>query len=164
MNLSGWFCDQLQFGMESFLWAIDQVPAERCYLSPPQPLGEWNAAHHLFHMLYYEDKIALPSIKQWLGGPPLAASGLHEDSAWGNGHGLQAMKAQFRAVRAEQIALLPQLEPMWEQPRMTVWKQVPLRWVVTKTIQHTAEHTHDVLSLALFWDGVVEYLRRTGSR
>lgn len=27
-----------------------------------------------------------------------------------------------------------------------------MKWFVTKTFQHTAEHTHDVLSMALLWD------------
>lgn len=28
----------------------------------------------------------------------------------------------------------------------------PLRWPLMKTIQHAAEHTPSVLSIALFWD------------
>ncbi len=39
----------------------------------------------------------------------------------------------------------------------TVWSYpglppVTLRWVVTKTLQHTAEHVSALLRLSLFWD------------
>ena len=56
-------------------------------------------------------------------------------------------------MRAEQISLLDRVEPAtWEQSRHAIWGPVTLRWVMTKTLQHTHEHTHDVLSLALFWE------------
>jgi len=56
-------------------------------------------------------------------------------------------------VRAEQIALLPRFEnTLWEERRGALWGPVTLRWVVSKTYQHTCEHSHDVLRLALFWD------------
>ena len=29
---------------------------------------------------------------------------------------------------------------------------MPLRWVVAKTYQHTAEHTSDILRIVLYWD------------
>lgn len=32
------------------------------------------------------------------------------------------------------------------------WPDVSLRWVVTKTLQHTFEHTNNVLQIGLFWD------------
>ena len=35
---------------------------------------------------------------------------------------------------------------------MTGWQDVALYWVVSKTFQHTAEHTHDLMRLVLFWD------------
>ena len=33
-----------------------------------------------------------------------------------------------------------------------IWGPVTLSWVVSKTYQHTAEHTGDILRIALFWD------------
>ena len=35
---------------------------------------------------------------------------------------------------------------------MTGWGPIPLLWLVSKTYQHTNEHTSDVLRMALFWD------------
>ncbi len=68
---------------------------------------------------------------------------------------------QFRAVRAEQIALLPQFDDhLWHEARETeFWGTVNLRWVATKTYQHTSEHIHDVLRIALFWDQAAKLLQ-----
>jgi hypothetical protein len=108
--------------------------------------------------------IALPSIRQWLGEQfTLAEEDYNEEEAWGNGKNLETMLVDFRKVRAEQIVLLPNFdEPMWNETRDTVWGKVSLKWVVTKTFQHTAEHTHDVLSMALFWDMIVLQRQENG--
>ena len=107
MNLSQWFRDQLKASADGFVWAVQQVPAERRFIAPPAPLGEWNAARHVFHLLYYERKIALPSMRQWLGEPfKLTEEEYNEDADWGDGQDLETMLAQFQEVRATQIALL----------------------------------------------------------
>jgi hypothetical protein len=154
MNLSEWFSDQLNASAEGFIWAVGQVPVERRLIAPPSGLGEWNTARHVFHMLYYEQVVAVPSMKQWIGIPfTLSDEEYDEDAAWGNGKDIEEMLADFRTVRAEQIMLLPRFhEELWHETREAVWGDVTLKWVVTKTFQHTAEHTHDVLSMALFWD------------
>ncbi len=154
VDLTQWFSTHLDTSAEGFLWAVDQVPPERRLLTPPKGLGEWNVARHVFHMLYYEQHIALPSMKIWLGEPfTLTDEEYDEDAAWGNGKEIEPLLADFRAVRAEQLVLLPNFtEQLWEESRSAVWGDVTLKWVVTKTFQHTNEHTHDVLRLALFWD------------
>lgn len=43
-----------------------------------------------------------------------------------------------------------------EPVRSTRWGDVTLRWIMTRTLQHTHEHTHDVQSLGLYW-GWVEF-------
>jgi hypothetical protein len=154
MNLAKWFHDQLQSSAAGFIWSIEQVPSSRRYLRPASPaLGEWSAARHAFHLLYYERTIALPSMRQWLGSPLPNMAGVNEVAAWQAGHDLTKVLEDFSAVRAEQIALLAEYgEQAWEEPRQTIWDQQTLRWVLSKTFQHSAEHTHDVLSIALFWD------------
>jgi len=157
MNLSPWFQQHLQTSADGFVWAVEQMPPERRFVPPPLPFGEWSAARHAFHLLFYERTIALPSMRQWLGGPPPATFGTSEETAWGDraADDLEGLLAAFREIRTEQIGLLPQFDASaWDEPRSTVWGAVPLRWVVTKTYQHTAEHTHNVLSMALFWDMV----------
>ena len=162
MNLSQWFHDQLQVSADGFVWAVQQVPAERRFLAPPVPLGEWSAARHVFHLLSYEQKIALPSMRQWLLEPfQLIEEEYDEDAAWGDGLDLEIMLAHFQEVRATQIALLLKFkEALWEEKREAVWGDVSLRWVVSKTFQHTAEHLHDVLSIALFWDMIARHLQQ----
>ena len=154
MNLSHWFRDQLQTSADGFVWGVRQVPEERRFIQPLKPLGEWSVTRHVFHMLYYEQHCALPSMRQWLGVPLLDFSTYDEEGAWANNQDdLDQLLAGFQAVRAEQIALLPQFTvETWDEVRDAVWGPVSLRWVVSKTYQHTAEHTNDVLRIALFWD------------
>jgi hypothetical protein len=154
MDYSQWFHKQLQASAEGFKWGAELVPAARRYRTPPPALGEWSAARHIFHMLYYERTIALPSMQQWLGSPCPSTEDLDEDAAWQLVEkDFAALLTAFEEVRAEQIALLIQFNPdLWTVPRESDWGQVTLLWVVSKTFQHTAEHTHDVMRLALFWD------------
>jgi hypothetical protein len=104
-------------------------------------------------MLYYEQNIALPSMQQWLGRP-LPVEGIEEDAAWGEGNDdFESLLAEFKKIRDEQIQLLAKFdEQSWNSTCETVWGPVKLSWVVSKTYQHTAEHTSDILRIALFWD------------
>jgi len=56
MELSKWFEYQLQSTLDGFIWAVQQLPKERLYSSPPPALGEWSASQHILHMLEYEKK------------------------------------------------------------------------------------------------------------
>jgi hypothetical protein len=154
MNPANWFRDKLQSTAEGFIWAIEQVPDNRLYRLPETPvLGEWSAARHAYHMLHYERTYAIPSMGQWLGSPMPDPEGADEDAAWQKEHELEDVLLEFMAIRAEQIALLTLFEDSdWEELRQTFWQGQTLHWILSKTLQHTAEHTHDVLSIALFWD------------
>lgn len=162
MNLSEWFSTQLKASGDGFVWAAQQVPAERRYVTPPAPLGEWVLARHVFHMLIYERDIVLPHMHYWLGEPlpstdELERRFLAEDREWKN-HSVEDMLAAFQQVRGEQIALLPRItDELWNEVRPVVWGPVSLKWIVSKTFQHTAEHTHDVMRMALFWDMFVQW-------
>ncbi len=155
MDLQKWFGQQLQTSGDVFAWAVDQVPGERLQASPPLSLGEWTATRHVFHMLFYEKTLALPSMNQWLGAPTPVLGSLSkaEEAAYDPSMRTSDLLTQFVEVRQQQITLLSRFPRFaWEEPRSAVWGSVTLRWVLTKTLQHTAEHTHDVLRLSLFWD------------
>ena len=161
MSLSQWFNDQLKASADGFVWAVRQMPVERRSVQPPSPLGEWSAMRHLLHMVHHEQNVALPSMRQWLGGPLPSLTGLDEGANWQGSHDLDELVNQFQQTRSEQIALLPHFNPStWEESRETLWGAATLRWVVTKTYQHTAEHTHNVLQLVLFWEAVVNVMQR----
>lgn len=153
MDLSQWFHDQLQSSADGFGWGAQQVPYARRNVRPPEALGEWTAARHVFHMLFYEQNIALPTMLQWLD-KPLPMEGVAEDLAWGEGSdNIEPLLAEFVKVRDEQIKLLAKFDDQaWHSTRNTIWGSVSLLWVVSKTFQHTAEHTGDILGIALFWD------------
>ncbi len=156
MNLSQWFHQQLQISMEGLLWAVEQIPQDNLYQEPGA--DRWSAARIIYHMLSYEQRLALPSMLQWTGGPqPIASSQLEdtmkEDYLWadGQGHEIQKMLADFKSIRMQQLELLPQLgEQSLHEERDTIWGQKPLKWVVTKTYQHTLEHTDEILKAYLF--------------
>jgi hypothetical protein len=63
------------------------------------------------------------------------------------------MIADFKTLRGEQLTLIQQFheEPIWTQERNALWGPVTLQWVMTKTYQHTLEHTDEILRLYLWW-------------
>ncbi|HEU0291963.1 MAG TPA: DinB family protein [Anaerolineales bacterium] len=157
MELSQWFDYQLRSTLDGFVWAVRQVPQERLHTVPPPSLGEWSAAQHVSHILDYEERLALPSMAQWLGVPPM----IPEDSEKGveqTSPSIEAKIARFERVRQAEINLLSKFDPdAWGTvKRTTFWGDVSLFWLVCKTYQHTAEHTHNVLSLTLFWDTTIK--------
>ena len=153
MNLSEWFHNQLQSSADGLVWGAQQVPTARRNIKPPEALGEWTASRHIFHMLFYEQNIALPAMKQWLG-IEIPLEGVDEDFEWGEGTDkIDNLLAEFKKVRDEQIQLLEKFDDQaWNSTCKTIWGPVTLAWVVSKTFQHTAEHTSDILRIALFWD------------
>ena len=157
-NFSQWFDEQLQVSANGFVWGTEQVPEARRYAPPPKGLGEWTVARHVFHLWFYEQTIALPSMQQWLGGTMPSGEDEDEDIAWSNAQdNVEILLEKFKAVRAEQIALLPNFdEATWNATREAVWGPVSLLWVVSKTYQHTAEHINDVMRIGLFWDSYLE--------
>jgi DinB superfamily len=152
---TAWFQKQLENGLETFLWAVEQVPEERRWPIPPLKMHDWSVVRHAFHLLHYERELALPAMRQWLGQPStITDESYEEDAEWLEGHELADILDALRQVRAEEIAMLTSFdEDTWQRKLNTVpWDEVDLKWVLTKTVQHTCEHTHDILSLALFWD------------
>lgn len=157
MDLSQWFHRQLQTSMEGVLWAVEQIPQERLYVAP-RP-DRWPIARVIYHLARYEQRLALPSMLQWLGGPrPIVGTPeedeAEEDQDWSNGqnHEMQSLLAEFKTVRTQQLALLSQFnEQSWHEDRDVIWGHFPLKWVVTKTYQHTLEHTDEILRAYLWW-------------
>ncbi len=166
MDDGTFFAEQLRATTSYLRWAAEQVPEERRYLRPPFQNAEWPAAREVFHLALYERSVALPSMRLWLGGPLVEDSDfLREDALWeedGRQTAYPALLQQLSDVREEQIALLPALAGRWDQARDTIWKieglpPITLRWVVAKTLQHTAEHASAISRITLFWDAAVRY-------
>ena len=156
---SQWFQEQLQNSANGFVWGTEQVHEARRYTQPPKGLGEWTVARHVFHLWYYEQTIALPSMQQWLGGTIPFLDDTDEDLDWSKTEErVEDLLEKFRIVRAEQIALLPKFDDAtWNVTREAVWGPVSLLWVVSKTYQHTAEHINDVMRIGLFWDSYLAH-------
>ena len=161
MELSKWFDSQLRSTLDGFIWSVQQVSEERWYALPPTQLGEWSMAQHVFHMLHYEEKLALPSMQQWLGAP-LAVREKVDEAIWDHPPPIQVMLDQFKRVRFAEINLLTNFDDMaWRSvQKTTFWGEVSLYWLVSKTYQHTLDHNQDILRLALFWDRVLARMSR----
>lgn len=118
-------------------------------------MGTWPAARHLWHVALYERLFALPAMKVWLGEPLARAdSGSFEDREWiiEKTRGVDAFIDDLQTIRAEQIALLNQFSDSdWERIESTFWGERPLTMILTKTYQHTLEHTDPVLRMGLWW-------------
>ena len=165
MDLTRWFEAQLQASAEGFVWSVEQVLPERQCAPPPGPaggLGEWSAARHAFHLLYYEREAALPLLQEWPRQPFLTLAGYfeREEAAWASAPSLPTILEEFRTLRTAQLALIREFgEAAWEEAPETAWGHETLRWIVAKTYQHTLEHANDALRLALFWDRIANLNR-----
>jgi hypothetical protein len=162
MNPSTWFVDQLAAQTEAILWAVAQVPAERLFVEPPQLLGEWTAARQMFHLLYYDRGVALPSISLWWGADYPTFDDYNERAAWEAwDRDMAPVLGEFRQVRARQIDLLSHATPdIWANVRKTPWGDRTPYWVVSKTYQHATEHLNNILKIALLWEHYAERSRR----
>jgi hypothetical protein len=154
MDEMTWLTNELERSRAGFDWGIRQVPGDRLALPPPAGLGEWAAIRHVHHLAWYERQIALPGMRMWQGAPAIEPP--DEDVAWAADDAAFQLESGLQllaAVRAEEVELLKELGPdAWAATRETGWGNVPLKWVIAKTYQHTAEHTNDALRIALFWD------------
>ena len=171
-NYTQSFTNLLQTSGDTLQWAVQQVPVEQFYSVSPRKPESWSVARNVFHVQYYEEHVVLPCMRLWLSGESTerykredatriaryrdyeALAG-DEDMAWTQAPDIDTLLARFQTFRSEQINLLLQFTPtVWEEKREAVWGEVTLRWVVTKTYQHTLEHSNDVLKHALYGTGL----------
>ena len=158
MNLTQWFKNQLQASADGFIWGAEQVPHARRTAQPPKGLGEWSVVRHVFHLTHYELTLALPSMRQWIGEAPPSSDNL-EELTWERTttRDVESLLGEFREVRQQQIELLVRFDDrLWDTLQETTWGPKTLLWVVSKTYQHTAEHTSDIMRIGLFWDRFAE--------
>lgn len=153
-----WFREQLRSGADVIAWAVSQIDPSLHHVQPPPELadymGAWPPARHVWHLALYERCIALPSMRQFIGGPPLSDDPCPgwDDWSGASGRPIDSYVTELRAIRAEQIAFLDEtVEADWTTPRATVWGQQSLAMIATKTLQHTLEHGDTLLRMALWW-------------
>ena len=74
---TAWFRAQLQSSADGFVWAFEQIAPELRDKLPPRPgyLGTWPPIRHVWHVALYERTLVIPSMRQWLGGPPADGAG-----------------------------------------------------------------------------------------
>lgn len=158
MSDSEEFATRLRETAAQFTWAALLVPEAR----RDTPVGEnWSPARIIYHMLHYERDVAAPAMRQWLGGPSVTDEAFEAEEAHWESEGqtmpYAALLDGFNAIRAEQIALTPRLAGLWDEARPTGWdlpgvEPTTLRWVVSKTIHHTFEHSNELMRNSLFYE------------
>ena len=175
MDYAQSFATLLQSSTDVLLWTIQQVPEDRLYRVSPKRPESWAVARHVLHIQYQEEQVVLPCMRLWLGEEDAARHVVEdekrieryrdyemlvhdEEIAWQQAPDIEMRQEKFCEGRKEQIALLARFIPgAWEEMRETVWGQVTLRWAITKTYQHTLEHSNDILKHALYGGGLRVY-------
>jgi quinol monooxygenase YgiN len=165
-NTGQWLADQLRASADAVVWIAGRFPAERVFRNPPRHPERWSLARIIYHLTSYETRIALPTLRQWQGGPPPEAGSMEEDAAredaaWAAEQGLtlSALIERFRAVRDQQIALLAEFpEQAWQEERRAIWGSVALHWAAAKTLQHTFEHASEIWRMYLWWQDEPQHL------
>ncbi len=153
-----WFRKQLKLTAEGMIWAIKQIAPDYYFRLPPDPayMGTWPPARHIWHVARYEHLFALPAMKVWLGEPLVLTGSIpHEEGEWVNERdtGLEAFIAELQLIREKQLALLKHFSYSdWSRTAPTFWGERPLTMVLTKTYQHTLEHTDALLRMGLWWE------------
>lgn len=166
-------------------WTILKILQERILEAPPHGrhphsdkgfktyFGDWSAYRLLFHLVFYEEVYALPTMRHWLGEPHPEVDLVFpnfdlEQAAWHEGlergPDLPSLLEKFRAVREKQIRVLEEIpEEEWDREKVdTGLGRVSVDFVVTKTIQHTLEHGDTLLRNALYWERALDWLDSQG--
>jgi hypothetical protein len=177
--------ERLQDSARLLEWAISRVPPDRVLEVPPHDqhpnvgdryktyFGEWSAYRLFFHVVFYEEVFALPTMKHWLGVPYPEVDIIDPDfslerAAWQEelerGPDLPALVQGFRQVRIEQIRVLEMIPAAeWDLEKVnTGLGPVSADFVVAKTIQHTLDHGNALLRNALYWERAWDWLERQG--
>lgn len=150
---SEFFRRQIEANTEAIAWAVTQVGPERLHTAPPELLGEWSAARHLFHLLYYEREVAVPSLRLWFGASYPDFTYYDEAAAWANAPHNAEVLTEIEHLRAQELGLVAEANgTLWSEGQQTPWGQRTLYWVVSKTLQHGLEHTNNILKIALSWE------------
>jgi hypothetical protein len=175
--------DRLEETARILEWAISKIPPGHLLQVPPHGqhpqageryktyFGDWSAYRLFFHVVFYEEVFALPTMRHWLGEPYPGVDIINPDSSLEEaacqqelerGADLPALLDRFRAVRQEQIRVLETIPAReWDLEKVnTELGPVSAEFVVAKTIQHTLDHGNALMRNALYWDRAWEWLER----
>ncbi len=173
MDSKAFLAKQLDQTAQIIEWAVTFFSDERLSEVPPHSthpnapewgktfFGEWSALRVLFHLLYYEETIALPSIKHWIGEPvPDYPKSSEEEEAWKKCNDKSELLDRFHKIRKSQLEIINRIDPMdWEKNKLVYHGhgKVSAYWFVAKTIQHTLAHGDKLLRKALYWDDALQW-------
>lgn len=143
-----WFRYQLKASADGFECALSRsfTSSRAASRLIPPTLAPVYWRRHVWHVTEYERCLALPSMIDWLDIPQTDESWPDDDEAWAKvqDRGFDALIANFRRVRQQQIDLLDQLKDVdWDAPRETLWRLSHFPWWSPKLSSiHTSTAIH----------------------
>lgn len=183
MNRKGFLAKQLEETAKIIEWAIKLIPENRLIEIAPHKdhpkasegmkryFGLWPAYRLLFHLTFYEENYALPTMKHYLGEPhpdvdiifpKMEMEDAEFEKEVKKGINLQLLIKRFHSVRKEQLEVLKKIkEEDWTEEKVkTGFGKVSLEFTTSKTIQHTLEHGDSILRNALYWKRSLDWLNK----
>jgi len=166
---------QLESTAEIIEWAISLFTEDRLNEPPPHKnhpkapdwaktyLGQWSPLRVLFHLVYYEEVFALPSMKHCIGESKASfpdSTKKEEEEVWARGVILTELLERYRKVRREQMQVIKRTSnEEWNNKKTEYYGhgKVSMSWLVAKTIQHTFDHGDKLLRKALYWDDFLHW-------
>lgn len=161
--------ERLRASLEMLQWALQLIPDGWTHRSPggtlsPEP-GAWSAAMNLAHLATYEETFPAAVLEDLLGG----GNGLGRVSSLDEGtfaaqsmalasEPIPTILGRLQAARENEIELARQFTAAaFTAPATAAWGGTgmgPPRWsparVLAKTVQHTFEHGHAIMTIAVF--------------
>jgi len=164
-------------------WAISNVPSDRLLESPPHGrhpqadkgfktyFGEWPALRQLYHLVFYEETYAIPTMRCWIGGPHPTVDLIFpqselEEAEWkvqvAGANAIEPLLERLHNLRTVQLEILQAIqEEDWQAEKVqTGLGPVSAEFVVAKTIQHSLEHANELMKNALYWERALDWLDR----
>jgi hypothetical protein len=164
-------------------WVIANMPSDRLFENPPHSrhphadkgfktyFGEWPALRHLYHLVFYEETYAIPTIRYWIGGSHPTVDLIFpqselEEAEWRNQIittiVIEPLLERLHNLREAQLEIIQAIkEEDWQVEKVqTGLGSVSAEFVVAKTIQHSLEHANELMKNTLSWERALDWLDR----
>lgn len=181
MGSKDFLAKQLEETAKIIEWAIKLVPENWLLEIAPHKdhpkalegmkryFGLWSAYRLLFHLTFYEENYALPTMKHYLGGshpdvdiifPRMEMEEKEFEKEVKKGINLLLLIKRYHSIRKEQIEVLNKIKDEdWTEDKVkTGFGRVSAEFTASKTIQHTLEHGDSILRNALYWERSLDWL------
>ncbi len=150
---------------EEFAWIMSRVAPETELLGRP---GEWNVRQVLAHMVMYEERYTLPTVRLMAAGQPangIDVTGTESDLRVPSSDlvdlDARALHTRLREAEAERDTLVRAMsEEQFAMRLPCIWRVQSPQWVLEKAFGHIWEHGVTIFYITHF----ARYLRELRDR